>query len=214
MTDIEELLKRSPVLPVVTIEDAAHAVELAQALLRGGLHNIEITLRTAAALPAIEAIARAVPDMCIGAGTVLTAGDLAAAANAGATFAISPGATEALYAVKGAIPWVPAVASASELMRGLESGRRCFKFFPAATAGGIAALSSLYGPFAQARFCPTGGIGLGNAAEFLRLPNVICVGGSWLTPASLQRANDWKAIETLARQSAALRPAAPARVLS
>jgi 2-dehydro-3-deoxyphosphogluconate aldolase / (4S)-4-hydroxy-2-oxoglutarate aldolase len=213
MVNIEEMLKRSPVLPVVTIEDASHAVDLAQALLRGGLHNIEITLRTAAALPAIEAIARAVPDMCIGAGTVLTAADLAAAASAGATFAISPGATEALYAANGSIPWVPAIATASELMRGLESGRRCFKFFPAATAGGIAALSSLYGPFAQARFCPTGGVGLSNAAEFLRLPNVICVGGSWLTPASLQRANDWSAIEALARQSAALRTSAQARVI-
>lgn len=213
MVNIEELLKRSPVMPVVTIDDAAHAVELAQALLRGGLHNIEITLRTAAALPAMEAIARAVPDMCIGAGTVLTERDLTAAANAGATFAISPGATEALYAARSSIPWIPAVATASELMRGLESGRNCFKFFPAVSAGGIAALSSLQGPFAAARFCPTGGIGLGNAGEFLRLPNVMCVGGSWLTPASLQRARDWNAIEALARQSAALRTTPPARVV-
>lgn len=210
--NVEELLKRSPVMPVVTIEDLGGAVDMAQALLRGGLRNIEITLRNELALPAIEAIARAVPEMSIGAGTVLSPADLQAAVNAGATFAISPGASEVLYAAKSTIPWIPAVATASELMRGLESGRRCFKFFPATSAGGIAALSSLHGPFSQAKFCPTGGVGLSNAAEFLRLPNVLCVGGSWLTPASLQRAKDWSAIEALARQSVALLAPTQARV--
>ena len=207
MKGIEEFLRLSPVMPVVTIEDAAIAADLARALVRGGIRVIEVTLRTPAALAAIEAIARAETDIYVGAGTVLSVSDLHSAAAAGAAFAISPGSTAALLEAgrHAAIPYLPAVATASELMTGLAAGFRCFKFFPAAAAGGLAMLKSFAGPFPEARFCPTGGITQDNVRSYLELPNVLCAGGSWLSPADALAARDWARIEALALKAAASR---------
>jgi 2-dehydro-3-deoxyphosphogluconate aldolase / (4S)-4-hydroxy-2-oxoglutarate aldolase len=203
----EAILRLSPVMPVVTIEDSTIAVDLARALVKGGIRVIEVTLRTAAALRAIENIARAVPEISVGAGTVLNPVDLQDAAQAGAAFAISPGSTPALLAAgrTSSIPYLPAVATASELMSGLAAGYRCFKFFPANIAGGVAGLKAFHGPFAEARFCPTGGVTPSTANTYLELPNVLCVGGSWLAPLDLQAERDWAQIEALARAAAALR---------
>jgi len=208
---IEEYLRMSPVMPVVTIEDPTIAPDLARAFVRGGIRVIEVTLRTPAALKAIEAISRAEPDICVGAGTVLSISDLQAAATAGAAFAISPGSTPALLAagLLASIPYLPAVASASEVMMGLAAGYRCFKFFPAGAAGGVAMLKSFSGPFADARFCPTGGISQETVGTYLELPNVLCAGGSWLTPPEALAARDWVRIEALAAKAAASR--APGR---
>ena len=205
--EVERILRLSPVMPVVVIEEAELAPDLARALVRGGIRTVEVTLRTPAALAAIEAIARHVPEIAVGAGTVLAAEDLRAAARAGATFAISPGATAALLstAASVAIPYLPAVATASELMAGLAAGYQCFKFFPAGPAGGIAMLKAFAGPFPQARFCPTGGITQESVGSYLDLPNVLCAGGSWLSPADALAARDWKRIETLASRAAASR---------
>jgi 2-dehydro-3-deoxyphosphogluconate aldolase/(4S)-4-hydroxy-2-oxoglutarate aldolase len=204
---IAEILQLSPVMPVVTIEDASSAPDLARALARGGIRVIEVTLRTSQALAAIEAISGAVPEICVGAGTVMSPDDLNLAANAGAAFAISPGATRELLATGASfrIPYLPAVATASELMAGLAAGFRHFKLFPANVAGGVQALKAFYGPFPEARFCPTGGINLQSAGPYLDLPNVLCVGGSWLTPADLLKARDWARVESLAREAAGLR---------
>jgi 2-dehydro-3-deoxyphosphogluconate aldolase/(4S)-4-hydroxy-2-oxoglutarate aldolase len=210
---IARILQLSPVMPVVNIEDPATAADLARALVRGGIRVIEVTLRTTQALRAIEAIATEVPEICVGAGTVMSPEDLNLAANAGAAFAISPGATRELLAA-GAnfrIPYLPAVATASDLMAGLAAGFRYFKLFPASVAGGIPALKAFYGPFQEARFCPTGGISLQTAGVYLEQPNVLCVGGSWLTPGDLVKARDWGRIEALAREAASLRrPGDPA----
>ena len=199
---VEEVMTLSPVIAVVTIADAAQAAPLARALVKGGVPAIEITLRTPAALAAIEAAA-GVEGAVVGAGTVLTVQDLRAAAEVGARFAVSPGSTPTLLAeARGAaIPLLPGVATASELMMGLELGYSHFKFFPAEAAGGAAVLKGLAGPFAQAKFCPTGGISLDNGRDYLALPNVLCVGGSWLTPEKLVAAGDWDAIEALARST-------------
>lgn len=204
---IDEILKRSPVLPVVTIEDAATAPDLARALVRGGIRSIEVTLRTPAALPAMEAIARAVPEIALGAGTVLSGADLRAAAAAGASFAVSPGSTAALLEAAAAsnLAYLPAIATPSELMLGLAAGYQCFKFFPASAVGGTGLLKALAGPFPQARFCPTGGISPESLRSYLDLPNVLCVGGSWLTPAALIASRDWERIEALAAQAARAR---------
>jgi 2-dehydro-3-deoxyphosphogluconate aldolase / (4S)-4-hydroxy-2-oxoglutarate aldolase len=204
---IERFLRLSPVMPVVVIEDAQLAPDLARAFLRGGIRVIEVTLRTPAALHAIEAIARAEPDICVGAGTVLSPGDLQAAAGAGAAFAISPGSTAALLEAgqKAAIPYLPAVATASDVMSGLAAGYRCFKFFPAGAAGGIPMLKSFAGPFPEARFCPTGGITQSTVKSYLEQPNVLCAGGSWLSPADALAARDWARIEALAREATASR---------
>ncbi len=205
--EIERILRLSPVMPVVTLEDSALAPELARALARGGIRVVEMTLRTPAALAAIEAIARHVPEVAVGAGTVLSAEDLRAAADAGAAFAISPGCTRELLAAGTAspIPYLPAVATASEIMQGLAFGFRCFKFFPAAMAGGTATLKAFQGPFPQARFCPTGGITEESVAAYLAMPNVLCAGGSWLATAETIAARDWSRIGSLASQAAALR---------
>jgi 2-dehydro-3-deoxyphosphogluconate aldolase/(4S)-4-hydroxy-2-oxoglutarate aldolase len=194
-------------MPVVVIEDAQIAPDLALALLRGGIRVIEVTLRTPAALRAIEAIARAAPDICVGAGTVLSVADLQAAANAGAAFAISPGSTPALLEAgrANAIPYLPAVATASDVMNGLAAGYRCFKFFPAVAAGGVPMLKSFGGPFAEARFCPTGGITQSTVRSFLDLPNVLCAGGTWLSPPEALAARDWVQIEALAKAATASR---------
>jgi 2-dehydro-3-deoxyphosphogluconate aldolase/(4S)-4-hydroxy-2-oxoglutarate aldolase len=194
-------------MPVVIIEEAGPAPDLARAFVRGGIRVVEITLRTPAALAAIEAIARQVPEIAVGAGTVLSAEDLRAAASAGATFAISPGLTPALLssASSSPIPYLPAIATASELMEGLAAGYQCFKFFPAGPAGGTAMLKAFAGPFPQARFCPTGGITQDSVRSYLDLPNVLCAGGSWLSPADALAARDWKRIEGLAARAAASR---------
>jgi 2-dehydro-3-deoxyphosphogluconate aldolase/(4S)-4-hydroxy-2-oxoglutarate aldolase len=204
---IEKFLRLSPVMPVVTVSDAALAPDLARALVRGGIRVIEVTLRTPVALRAMEAIARQVPEITVGAGTVLSESDLKASAEAGAAFAISPGATRELLATgaTGPIPYLPAVATASELMTGLAAGYRCFKFFPAGAAGGIAMLSSFAGPFPEVKFCPTGGISQATVRSYLDLPNVLCAGGSWLTPAEAVSKRDWGLIESLAAKAAASR---------
>jgi len=204
---VEGILRLSPVMPVVTIEDASGAADLARALVRGGIRVIEVTLRTPAALKAIENIASSVPEISVGAGTVMSIADLHAAASAGATFAISPGATPTLLAggATGPLPYIPAVATASELMSGVVAGYRFFKFFPATAAGGIPMIKALGAPFPHVRFCPTGGITQETARSYLELPNVLCVGGSWLAPADALRSRDWSRIESLASKAAASR---------
>lgn len=200
----EEVLSLSPIMPVVVLDDTAKAAPLAQALGAGGLRTIEVTLRTPAALECIRIIARQIENVVVGAGTVLSIADLEAAIEAGASYALSPGATPALlaYAREAPIPFIPGIATASELMLGLEMGYRCFKFFPAEQLGGAATLKALGAPLPAALFCPTGGIGPDAAAKYLAQPNVACVGGSWVTPADKMKANDWAAIEKLARQAA------------
>ena len=204
---IESILRRAPALPVLAIADIEDAVPLARALVAGGLPVLEVTLRTSCALEAIARIARDVPAAVVGAGTVLTRTDMQAVHDAGAAFAIAPGATDALYTAARDIDcaFIPAIATASELMRGLEHGHRVFKFFPAESAGGVGALKSFAGPFAQARFCPTGGIDANRAPAYLALPNVLTVGGSWMVPADALAARDWARIEALASNCARLR---------
>lgn len=204
---IEDILALSPVMPVVTIANPDRAAPLARALLAGGIRTIEITLRTPAALAAVASIARDVPELVIGVGTVLTAQDLKASAEAGASFAISPGSTPELMdaARHGPIPYLPAVATAGELMAGLDRGYTTFKFFPAAAAGGVATLKAFAGPFPGVRFCPTGGISLATAPDYLALPTVLCAGGSWIAPEAAIEAGDTATIERLAREAAALK---------
>jgi 2-dehydro-3-deoxyphosphogluconate aldolase/(4S)-4-hydroxy-2-oxoglutarate aldolase len=199
----EDILRLAPVVPVLMIEEEAHAVPLARALVAGGLKALEITLRTPAAIGAIERIAGEVEDAVVGAGTVLGEADWVRAAKAGARFAVSPGLMAEARPV-GPVPLLPGIATASELMRGLDLGFRCFKLFPAAPLGGVALLKAFAPVFPAARFCPTGGISAANASEFLALPNVICVGGSWVAPADAVRAGDWDRITALARAAASL----------
>ncbi|MBA0222393.1 bifunctional 4-hydroxy-2-oxoglutarate aldolase/2-dehydro-3-deoxy-phosphogluconate aldolase [Stenotrophomonas maltophilia] len=203
---VRAVLKLAPVIPVFTPDDVDDAVQVAQALFRGGLPVIEVTLRTPRAMDAIRAMVEAVPDAVVGAGTVLTPAQMEAARAAGARFAVSPGATPTLYAAArdADLPYLPGVATGSELILGLEHGLDTFKFFPAVQAGGAALLAAWHGPFADVRFCPTGGISAQTAAQFLHLPNVLCVGGSWLTTASLLQTRDWGAIERLAREASVL----------
>jgi 2-dehydro-3-deoxyphosphogluconate aldolase / (4S)-4-hydroxy-2-oxoglutarate aldolase len=205
---VDAVLDAAAVLPVLTIERLDQALPLAQTLVDAGLPVLEVTLRHPAAVEAIRLIASDVPGVILGAGTVLDAGQLAQVTEAGARFAISPGATDALYAAaaEAAIPLIPAVATASDIMRGLEHGHRRFKFFPAAAAGGIAALKAFAGPFPQVRFCPTGGIDAASAPHWLALSNIATVGGSWMVPADALRDGDWPRIADLARRAAALRP--------
>ena len=208
---VDAMFALAPVIPVLTIEHLDDALPLAHALAANGLPVLEITLRTACALEAIALIARELPGACVGAGTVLTRKDLEAVTQAGARFAISPGATDALYraaaecAGMGMAPLIPGIATASELMRGLEHGWQRFKFFPAESSGGINALRGFAGPFAQVRFCPTGGIDAAKAPAYLAQPNVACVGGSWMVPADALKARDWQRIGSLACEAAALR---------
>ncbi|PBC64076.1 keto-deoxy-phosphogluconate aldolase [Streptomyces sp. Tue6028] len=201
------VLDLAPVVPVVVVEDAADAVPLARALVAGGLPAIEVTLRTPAALPAIGAIAAEVPDAVVGAGTVLSPAHVAESVAAGARFLVSPGWTDALLAAMAAsgVPFLPGVSTTSEVVALLERGVREMKFFPAQAAGGTEYLKSLAGPLPQARFCPTGGIGPASAPEYLSLPNVGCVGGSWMLPQDAVAGRDWDRIEALAREAAALR---------
>jgi len=196
---IDSILEQAPALPVVTIHSVAQAAGLAETLVAAGLPVIEVTLRTDCALEAIRAMTE-VDGAIVGAGTVLTPDDLERVASSGARFAISPGATDALYrATAGAeIPFLPAVATASEIMVGLEHGHTRFKFFPAEASGGIEALKGFAGPFPDVKFCPTGGIGTSNAPDYLRQRNVITVGGSWMAPRDAIEAEDWTRIRALA----------------
>ncbi|MEU6947549.1 bifunctional 4-hydroxy-2-oxoglutarate aldolase/2-dehydro-3-deoxy-phosphogluconate aldolase [Streptomyces sp. NPDC046316] len=204
---LPSVLDLAPVVPVVVIEDAADAVPLTRALVAGGLPAIEVTLRTPAALDAIRAIAAEVPDAVVGAGTVISAAAVADVVGAGARFLVSPGWTESLLdAMRSAgVPFLPGVSTTSEVVSLLERGVREMKFFPAEAAGGVPYLKSLSGPLPQARFCPTGGISLGSAPSYLSLPNVGCVGGTWMLPADALAARDWARVESLAREAAELR---------
>lgn len=201
-----QVMQDAPVIPVIVLHDIQHAVPLARALVAGGIRMLEVTLRTPQALACLEAIAREVPEAVAGAGTVRSAADVEASLRAGARFAVSPGYTQALgRACRDAgLPLLPGVATGSEIMMAQEDGYTELKFFPAMQAGGPAMLKAWGGPFIDVRFCPTGGVSLANAPEFLALPNVACVGGSWLVPADALAAGDWARITTLAREASAL----------
>jgi len=209
--EVEATLKLAPVVAVVVIDDISAAVPLAKALVAGGIRAIEITLRTPVALDAIRAIAGEVEGAVVGSGTVLTPEDLRASERAGAKFAVSPGATDTLCAAADAsvLPWLPAAATASEAMALFERGYRFQKFFPAVPAGGVSLLRGWAAPLPGIKFCPTGGITAATAPEFLASPNVVCVGGSWLSPKDLLRAGDWQKVEALARAAATIKAAAP-----
>jgi 2-dehydro-3-deoxyphosphogluconate aldolase/(4S)-4-hydroxy-2-oxoglutarate aldolase len=205
-SDLNSLLAGTPVVPVLAIDSVATALPLARALVDGGLRVLEITLRTPAALDVIRALAAEVEGAVVGAGTVLTAGQYQDAERAGARFVVSPGATDALLAAAAAsaVPFLPGAVTASEVMRLLEQGYRFLKFFPAEPAGGVAYLEALAAPLPEARFCPTGGIDAVKARTYLSLPNVLCVGGSWVAPKDALAAGDWPRITRLARAAAAL----------
>ncbi|AOG10340.1 MULTISPECIES: 2-dehydro-3-deoxy-phosphogluconate aldolase [unclassified Agrobacterium] len=200
-------LKLQPVVPVLIVEDAKTAVPLARALVAGGLKAIEITLRTDAALEAVRLVAQEVEGAVVGAGTILNAAHYAAAVDAGSQFIVSPGTTQELLDVARSsdIPLLPGAATASEVMALREEGYKVLKFFPAEQAGGAAYLKALSSPLAGTLFCPTGGISLKNAMDYLSLPNVVCVGGSWVAPKELVSAGDWAGITKLASEASALK---------
>lgn len=201
-----EILTAGKVVPVIAIDDLSTAVDLAHALVEGGIPTLEITLRTAAGLEAIRQIKKEVPNAIVGAGTVTNGEQLKAVTDAGAVFAISPGfnINFAKAAEKSSIAVIPGIATPGELMLALEHGINTMKLFPAEVVGGKAMLKALYGPFADVRFCPTGGISLETAPDYLALPNVLCVGGSWLTPKEAVQNKDWAAITKLAKEASAL----------
>ncbi|MCD4532804.1 bifunctional 4-hydroxy-2-oxoglutarate aldolase/2-dehydro-3-deoxy-phosphogluconate aldolase [Nocardioides sp. cx-169] len=203
----ESLLDVVPVLPVVVLERLSDAVPVARALVAGGLPAIELTLRTPVALDAIRAIADEVPEILVGAGTVVTPGQAKEAADAGAGFLVSPGCTPTLLGAMAdtGLPFLPGTATASEALAVLEAGYASMKFFPAEASGGVDYLRSVASPLPTARFCPTGGITAASAPAYLALPNVGCVGGSWLTPAAVLDSGDWPRVEALARAAASLR---------
>jgi 2-dehydro-3-deoxyphosphogluconate aldolase/(4S)-4-hydroxy-2-oxoglutarate aldolase len=202
-----QVMQDAPVIPVIVLNDVAHAVPMARALVAGGIRMLEVTLRTSQALACIEAIAKEVPEAIVGAGTVRNASDAKAAANAGAKFAVSPGYTPSVgQACRDVgLSLLPGVATGSEIMMAQEDGYTELKFFPAMQAGGSAMLKAWGGPFFDVRFCPTGGVTAQNASEFLSLPNVACVGGSWLVPAEALANGDWARIEKLAREACQLK---------
>ena len=206
MSRIEEIMLTSPVIPVIVIDDIAQAVPLANALVRGGLKVLEVTLRTEQGLAAIALIKEQVPEAIVGAGTVISPEDVAASVAAGAEFLVSPGSTGELVdaALAAAVPILPGVATPSEAMALLAKGIKYMKFFPAQAAGGVPMLKSIAGPLPQLKFCPTGGITEANAPEFLALPNVLCVGGTWMLDKNQIAAKDWSAIEGKARAAAQL----------
>lgn len=208
-SSIEVIMRLGPVMPVVTILDPLNAVPLARALVAGGVRAIEVTLRTPAALEAIRLMVAEVPDAVVGAGTIVEPRQINEALEAGASFLVSPGVTEALVAeaVLSNAPLLPGAATASEVMYLLEAGFAFQKFFPAVAAGGVAALAALAGPLPQVQFCPTGGISAKDAPDYLRLKNVLCVGGSWLAPVDAVAAGDWNRITSIAHAAANLRPA-------
>ena len=202
-----QVMQDAPVIPVIVLNDVAHAVPMARALVAGGIRMLEVTLRTPQALACMEAIARDVPEAVLGAGTVRSAEDARAAANAGAQFAVSPGYTSKVgQACRDlGLALLPGVATGSEIMMAQEDGLTQMKFFPAMQAGGPAMLKAWSGPFFDVKFCPTGGVTPQNAAEFLALPNVVCVGGSWLVPADALATGDWARITQLASETARLK---------
>ncbi|GAA9168139.1 bifunctional 4-hydroxy-2-oxoglutarate aldolase/2-dehydro-3-deoxy-phosphogluconate aldolase [Helicobacter pylori] len=204
---IIEVLQISPIVPVVVIEDIKDAVPLAQSLIEGGVQIIEVTLRSSCALEAIELIAKNVPKMRVGAGTILNPTQLEQAQNRGAEFLISPGLTIKLleYAKKKDMPLIPGVSSSSEVMQALELGYNALKFFPAEYCGGVKLLNAFNGPFKGVKFCPTGGISADNMHSYLNLENVLCVGGSWLTPKNLIQNKEWDKITEICKRSLALR---------
>ncbi|GAA8469440.1 bifunctional 4-hydroxy-2-oxoglutarate aldolase/2-dehydro-3-deoxy-phosphogluconate aldolase [Helicobacter pylori] len=204
---IIEVLQISPIIPVVVIEDIKDAVPLAQSLVEGGIHIIEVTLRSSCALEAIELIAKNVPKMRVGAGTILNPTQLEQAQNRGAEFLISPGLTIKLleYAKKKDMPLIPGVSSSSEVMQALELGYSALKFFPAEYCGGVKLLNAFNGPFKGVKFCPTGGISADNMHSYLNLENVLCVGGSWLTPKNLIQNKEWDKITEICKRSLVLR---------
>ena len=201
------VMQDAPVIPVIVLHDVAHAVPMARALVAGGIRMLEVTLRTPQALACMEAIARDVPEAVLGAGTVRSQADAQAAVNVGARFAVSPGYTSALGQACRALglPLLPGVATGSEIMQAQADGYQQLKFFPALQAGGLAMLKAWSGPFFDVDFCPTGGLTPENAPQFLALPNVRCVGGSWLVPADALAAGDWARITALAAQAKGLR---------
>ena len=203
MTTIAEIMQTAPVIPVIVVDDVDHAVPLARGLVAGGLRVLEVTLRTPAALDAIRAM-KQVEGAIVGAGTVTNQQELADAIDAGSEFIVSPGLTESLgkAAIREGIPFLPGIANAGDIMRGLDLGLTHFKFFPAMAAGGLPALKALAAPFGQCRFCPTGGITLENAPDWLAFDPVLCVGGSWVAP---RGPVDEQEIEEVARNAAALR---------
>jgi 2-dehydro-3-deoxyphosphogluconate aldolase / (4S)-4-hydroxy-2-oxoglutarate aldolase len=205
--DIAAIATRAPVIPVLTIERAVDAVPLARALVKGGLPVLEVTLRTPAALDALRAIAADVPDAILGAGTVLNAEQLDAARRSGARFVVSPGCTPALAQAARAsgLPFLPGMQTVSEAMALSDLGFRLMKFFPAGQAGGVEWLKAVAAPLAGLRFCPTGGIGADTAPSYLALPNVVCVGGSWVAPRDAVAAGDWQRVERLAAVAAGLK---------
>ncbi|WP_120988738.1 bifunctional 4-hydroxy-2-oxoglutarate aldolase/2-dehydro-3-deoxy-phosphogluconate aldolase [Helicobacter pylori] len=202
-----EVLQISPIVPVVVIEDIKDAVPLAQSLVEGGIPIIEVTLRSSCALEAIELIAKNVPKMRVGAGTILNPTQLEQAQNRGAEFLISPGLTIKLleHAKKKDMPLIPGVSSSSEVMQALELGYNALKFFPAEYCGGVKLLNAFNGPFKGVKFCPTGGISADNMRSYLNLENVLCVGGSWLTPKDLIQNKEWDKITEICKRSLALR---------
>ncbi len=204
---IIEILQISPIVPVVVIEDLSDAVPLAQSLIEGGIPIIEVTLRSSCALEAIELIAKNVPEMCVGAGTILNLTQLEQAQNRGAEFLISPGLTIKLleHAKKKDMPLIPGVSSSSEVMQALEWGYNALKFFPAEYCGGVKLLNAFNGPFKGVKFCPTGGISADNMRSYLNLENVVCVGGSWLTPKNLIQNKEWDKITEICKRALALR---------
>ncbi|GAA8823525.1 bifunctional 4-hydroxy-2-oxoglutarate aldolase/2-dehydro-3-deoxy-phosphogluconate aldolase [Helicobacter pylori] len=204
---IIEVLQISPIVPVVVIENIKDAVPLAQSLIEGGIQIIEVTLRSSCALEAIELIAKNVPKMRVGAGTILNPAQLEQAQNRGAEFLISPGLTIKLleYAKKKDMPLIPGVSSSSEVMQALELGYSALKFFPAEYCGGVKLLNAFNGPFKGVKFCPTGGISADNMRSYLNLENVLCVGGSWLTPKNLIQNKEWDRITEICKRSLALR---------
>lgn len=203
---MRDLLAGNTVIPVIVIDRVEDAVPLAKALIAGGLNVLEVTLRTAAAEEGIRQIVEHVPGAIVGTGTVCSADQVKLSEDLGWQFMVSPGSTDKLLAAAAdsSIGLLPGISSASEMMRCMEWGYQDFKFFPAEAAGGAAMIKSLYGPFSEARICPTGGIGLHNVMEYLSLPNVLCVGGSWICPAQLVREQRWDEIEQLAREASQL----------
>ena len=203
---LDAILTAAPVIAVVTFDDPQRAVDATHALQAGGIRAIEVTLRTPNALACVRAIHDAIPDALVGIGTALRIEDIERGADAGARFAVSPGLTPTLLTQSKPIAWLPGIATASELMMGLEAGLSRFKLFPAQAVGGLALLDGLAAPFPQARFCPTGGVTQDNAAAYLARGNVVCVGGSWLAPPDLVAAGDWAEITRRAAAAATLHP--------
>lgn len=206
MSPIKEQLLKVRVMPVLTVHSEAQALAVCDALAAGGILAVEITLRTPAALAAIRAVKAARPDFCVAAGTVRTPEDMETVAAAGVDFAVSPGWSPSLSAAASALglPFLPGVSTASEIIQGSECGHHCFKLYPAEAVGGIPLLKALAGPFADVEFCPTGGIGAHNYRDYLALPNVLCIGGSWMVDTKLIEAEQWEEIESLSRECMAL----------